>query len=188
MAAALAALALTAAACGGGGGGEPTNTTAAPTTGGTTQPSPPPVTTQPTAPELTTPPGPQPTDVAAWVAGWKGALQTFADDVSAAVQAAKARDVDALRTAVGKIPGDAQEAIRKLGDPTTAPGGLGEDVRQVQLLLNQAVAAAGRLGDDCLGSPGPSCLADVAELAGIAAQLMNSLQPFGVHIEFPLGS
>jgi hypothetical protein len=122
------------------------------------------------------------------VAGWKGALQSFADDVSAAVQAAKAHDVEALHAALGKIPADAQAVTTKLGDPVTAPGGLGEDVRQIQLLLNQAVATTGPISADCTGSAGRPCLADVAELAGIATQLMSALQPFGVHIEFHLGS
>jgi hypothetical protein len=188
LAAVLVGLALAGAACSGSGGGGESTSTTPPTTDATTQPSPPPVTTQPTVSTPTTPPSPQPTDVAAWVAGWKGALQTFADDVSAAVQAAKAGDVEGLRTALGKIPADAQDVTSKLGDPASAPGGLGEDARQIQLLLSQAAAAAGRVGDGCTGSPGASCLADVAELAGIAPQLMNALQPFGVHIVFHLGS
>ncbi|HEY7280341.1 MAG TPA: hypothetical protein VID47_02000 [Actinomycetota bacterium] len=185
LAAAFAALALAAAACSGTGGGEPT--TSAPLASSppapTTAPLPP--TSAPAPP--TTPGGITPTDVAAWVATWKGALQQVADDLSAAVRAARARDLDALRDALGSIPGDTQEAIAKLGDPTTAPGGLGEDVRGVELLLNQATAAARRLKDDCLGTPGVACMTDVAELVGMVAQLMHALQPLGVNIEFHVG-
>ncbi|HXJ65113.1 MAG TPA: hypothetical protein VNN79_15270 [Actinomycetota bacterium] len=159
------------AACHGDKGGAPTPT-----------PSPPPV--QPSPSPSPTPVAIGTQDVAAWAAVWKDAFQQFANDLSDVVSAAKHRDFGSMRDALGRLPGDAHEAVRKIDEAGAAPPGFQDEVARLRSLVDQAAVSAGRLSADCLSNPGLPCAADVATILSVAGQIMDALKPFGVPIDF----
>lgn len=167
--AALVALALSLGACSGGGDDHPSPSPSHTRPSPKPSPSPFPIGTE---------------DVAAWAAVWKDAFQQFANDVSALVQAATARDLDGMRAAIAKLPGDAHEAVRKIDEAGKAPPGFQDEVARLRGLVDQAARSAGHIGADCLSNPGLPCAADVATLLSVAGQLMDALKPFGLNIQF----
>jgi hypothetical protein len=147
--------------------------------------------TSPTPTRTRTSPSPKPSpfpigtaNVAAWAAVWKGAFQQFANDVSDLVQAATHRDINGMRDALQRIPGDAHEAVRKIDEAGSAPPGFSDEVQRLRGLIDQASQSAGHIGADCLSNAGLACAADVATLLNVAGQLMDALKPFGVNIHF----
>src|SRR5262245_29185395 len=106
-------------------------------------------------------------EVAAWVAVWKDAFHQFATDLGDVVRAAKNRDFDAMRDALGRIPGDAHAAVQKIDEAGAAPPGWEDEVARLRSLIDQAAEASGRIAGDCLSNPGLPCAADVATLLSV---------------------
>jgi len=125
-------------------------------------------------------------DIAAWVAVWKDAFEQFANDLGAIVRAAKNRDFEAMRDALGRLPGDAHAAVRKIDEAGAAPPGWEDEVARLRSLIDQAAKASGRIAGDCLSNPGLPCAADVATLLSVAGQLVDALTPFGLGFDFQL--
>jgi len=164
------AMGIVAAACGGGG-----------ETAGS--PSPQPTPARPVgSPSPTTPSAIGTADVARWGAALKDAMEPFLRDLRAVFDAIRARDLKALREALGRLPGDAHEAVRRIDAAGAAPPGLADEVAHLRSLLDQTAALVPRLRADCLHSPGLPCAADVAQLASITAQLLDVLKPLGIDV------
>jgi hypothetical protein len=125
-------------------------------------------------------------EVAAWVATWKDSFEQFANDLGAIVRAAKNRDFDAMRDALGRLPGDARAAVQKIDEAGAAPPGWEDEVARLRSLIDQAARASDRIAGDCLSNPGLPCAADVATLLSVAGQLLDALTPFGLGFDFQL--
>ncbi len=141
-------------------------------------------------PTLVTRPSPTPTipspigtaDVARWAKAVGDAMDPFLQDLQAAFDAVKARDLDALGTALRHIPDDVHEAIRRIDASGPAPPGLQDEVDHLRGLLHQTERLIPSLQADCLHSPGLPCAADVAQLADITAQIIDVLKPLGIDV------
>jgi hypothetical protein len=168
------AVAVSMAACHSGDPGEPTRTPTA--TAPSTEPSTEPSTPEPLGTEA----------LVEWASSWKAAFQQFLDDLSAAARAIKDRDLDALGDALGRLPGDAHEAVRKIDEAGAVPPGFEDEVARLRSLADQAANTADRMKADCLTNPGFACAADVATLLSIAAQISDALNPFGPGIDFKI--
>jgi hypothetical protein len=125
-------------------------------------------------------------EISAWVAVWKDAFERFANDLGEIVRSAKNRNFDAMRDALGRIPGDARAAVQKIDDAGAAPPGWEDEVARLRSLIDQAARASGRISGDCLSNPGLPCAADVATLLSVAGQLLDALTPFGLGFDFQL--
>jgi hypothetical protein len=161
-------LAVSMAACGGGSDDRPTATL---------------------LPRVSATPSPTPVivgtgAVARWAGVWRDAFQQFADDLSTIAQALRNRDSVSLQDALGRLPGDAHEAVRKIDDAGAVPPGLRDEARDLRGLVDQAARLAPRLADDCLPQAGLSCAADAAGLLSVVGQMLDALKPFGVDIRF----
>ena len=124
--------------------------------------------------------------LAEWASTWKASFQQFLDDLSASARAIRDRDLGALREALGRLPADAHEAVRKIDEAGAVPPGFEDEVARLRSLVDQAATTADRLAADCLSNPGLACAADVATLLSIAAQISDALNPFGPGIDFKI--